>query len=78
MDMDIRNETQEIGPFHLDRKGSNVVIRSSQPFRYQVSLPQMQARKQGMGYISHAYPLVEGEKMILSTLGHDDVVIEGR
>lgn len=78
MDMDIRNDTETKGPYDLEWKGSNVIIRSNQPFRYQISLPQMPARKQGKKHVSQPVGLVKGETMVLTTVGHDDIVIEGR
>ena len=69
--------TEQQGPFYIERNGNIVLIRSKQPFRTQISVP-MPATQQGAMYMTQPIALTAGMQMILSTVGSDDVVIEGK
>ena len=69
--------TEQQGPFFIERNGNIVLIRSKQPFRWQITLHRS-AKQQGAMYTTEAIALSGDMQMILSTVGSDDVVIEGK
>ncbi len=68
--------TDQQGPFFIERTGQFVMIRSKRVFsaRLSVSLP---TQREGVMHVLPALALQEGQTLVLSAEGHDDVVIEG-
>lgn len=66
--------TSQEGPFFVERNGNHVVIRSKQPFSAIVTY-SMSMSRQGALYALQPIALQKGMKLILSSVGHDDVVI---
>jgi hypothetical protein len=68
--------TEKQGPFHIDKRGTLVHIQSHQAFsaRLSTSLP---VKREGIKHVLPPFHLSTGETLILSSVGHDDVVVEG-
>ena len=70
------SQTERKGPFHIERNGQFVMIRSHHTFsaRLSVSLP---THREGIMHVLPALALSEGMMLVLSSVGQDDVVIDG-
>lgn len=74
------------GPYYIEWNGNNVLIRSKQFFNWRILLPKsnksqtptLPARGQGVLFTTEAMALPKGMSIILSMVGEDDVVVEGR
>jgi len=66
--------TEQQGPFFIERNANTVVIRSKQPFSAILSFP-MPTSQQSAIYAMQPIALSKGMKLLLSTVGHDDVVV---
>jgi hypothetical protein len=61
-------------PFNIERSNNSVIIESHQPFNAMLCVPLPTYRK-GTAYALPALMLSKDSKLILSTMGYDDIVI---
>ncbi len=73
-------DTEQKGPYFIERNASTVVVRSSMPYSAACCSPlevkKLTVRTIGKDNIVGPIALNTGEKIVLSTTGHDDVVVE--
>jgi hypothetical protein len=66
--------TEVKGPFYLEWKGNLLVVRSKQPITGMVSWT-VRSEQQAALFALPAMHMQEGMKLLLSTVGHDDVLV---
>lgn len=67
--------TEQQGPFFIEWGVNCIVVRSKQPFSAELSM-KVQAEQQAAIFALPPMGLQKGMRLILSTVGHDDVIIE--
>jgi poly-beta-hydroxyalkanoate depolymerase len=69
--------TEQQGPFSIERHEPFVMVRSHEPFRAKLIVQLPPAKPDTGSYVLPAFALSPGMELVLSCDGHDDVVISG-
>lgn len=67
--------TDQQGSFFIERGKESIVVRSKQPFSAELSMT-MHAEQQAAIFALPPLGFQKGMRLILSTVGHDDVVVK--
>jgi hypothetical protein len=68
--------TEKKGPYSFEYDGDLVVVRSMAHFTPERT-SKIGVERQGLLYVTRPFVLNSGDKLILSCVGYDDVVVEG-
>jgi hypothetical protein len=70
------SQTEQHGPFHIDKRGTLVHVQSHQAFSARLSC-YLPVNRDGMKHVLPPFHLSPGETLVLSAVGYDDVVVQG-